>query len=465
MRIKKILKQTAPDFIISFWHYLQAWWGSVKYSHPSENLLVIGVTGTSGKSSTIHFLRQALEGLGYKVGSLSTADFYIVGEQKLNDRKMTMLGRGENHKFLRKMKEENCDIAILETTSEGALQHRHRFINYDFIIFTNLYREHIEAHGGFQNYKNCKLEILEYVSKCKPKYWCKTGSGWEVTSFKKKNKECNKIPKTCIVSANNDHTLEGLEFDFDEKNIFAREDKKIYDYPQEVNNEVVSKENKTSKDGISFEIGNTKFNPKVYGKHNIWNLLAAISVAKSLSASWSELKQIIDNVDPPPGRVEFIEQAESHGFKVIVDYAFEPKALQELYKVVDLFDTNNIIHVCGSAGGGRDTWRREEIGKIAGKKADKVIVTNEDPYDEDPEQIISQVAEGAKQTKLDQENLYQIKSREEAIEQAIKLAEENAIVLVTGKGSEQGIVEQGELIPWDDREVVREKITKIYESR
>lgn len=464
MRIKAAVKSIVPDFIINILHYYYSLWGSIKYDHPSEEILVIGVTGTSGKSSTIHFLRQILEEVGYSVGSVSTADFYINGEQKLNDRKMTMLGRGENHKFLRRMVNADCDIAILETTSEGALQHRHKFINYDSAIFTNLYREHIEAHGGFENYKQCKLNILDYISKCRKKYWHKEDSTICAATHTKAETEREKIPKTIITSANNEHTVEALDLDFEQKIVFSRNDKKEYLGGYEYDKRFLASDNAHNNTGVSFIISDTQFDPKIYGKHNIWNLLAGIAATNAVGVDLREIKTAVDKINPPPGRIEFIDKAEKYNFRAIVDYAFEPNALKALYDTIDIFESNKIIHVCGSAGGGRDTWRREEIGKIVANKADQVIVTNEDPYDEDPIKIIKQVAEGVKQENISQDNLYLIKNRSDAIKKAVELVGEDDLLLVTGKGSEQGIIEQGEFIPWDDRKVVKEKITEVYES-
>lgn len=460
--MKRLVKKLIPKTIINLFHYFFAWYGSVWYNHPSENLLVIGVTGTSGKSSTVYFLRQILEKMGYKVGALSTIDFYTGSKEQLNDQKMTMLGRGQNHKYLREMVNNDCDIAIIETTSEGALQHRHRFINYDHIVFTTLYPEHIESHGSFENYKQTKLDILEYVSKCKNKYLYQD-SGFEVSTRKKRGQNCQKIPKTCFVSGNNKHTVESLEFDFDKKYIFSRFDQDtFYNDLDDKTKEIVSKDNEMNKEGLNFSIERNQFHANMYGEHNIMNLLACISVARSLNASWKKLQQIIQEVNPPPGRVEFIKEAEDLGFRAIVDYAFEPVALKSLYKVVDLLNKNKVIHVCGSAGGGRDTSRRKPIGKIAGKNSDVVIVTNEDPYDEDPTKIIEEVSDGAKEVgKKLGKDLFEIENREDAIEKAINLADQGDLVLITGKGSEQGIVEKGEIIPWDDREIAKDKIKQI----
>jgi len=412
--------------INNFRHLSFAWWGSVKYHHPSEELLVIGITGTSGKTSTIHFLRQVLEFAGFKVGSLSTADFYINGKLQLNDKKMTMVGKMFIQEKLREMVNVGCQIAIVETTSEGRLQHRHRFINYDTIVLTNLYPEHIEAHGGFENYKQAKLDIFEYVANCKLKV----------------NKVIKSIKKTAIVNGGGEWANEFLQFGFERK----------------IRYQIADSRYQITKQGVEFESEGNKYFAPVYGKHNIENLLAVIAVAKSLNISQEKIVEAIAKIQPPPGRLEFIHESESKGFQVIVDYAFEPKALQALYEVVDLLaPVGKIIHVCGSTGGGRDKARREPIGRLVGERADIFIITDEDPYDEDPEGIMEQVKVGAlKAGKIEGENLFMILDRREAIKKAIELAQPGDLVLITGKGSEQKMCIKNGMIPWDDREIVRE---------
>ena len=164
MSFRQSIKKIIPKGLLNLRHLWYAWYGSRKYGRPSEKLLVIGVTGTSGKSTTVFMLRQLLESAGFKVGSLSTIDFHIAGENKLNDQKMTMLGKMQIQKYLREMVDKDCEIAILETTSEGAVQYRNRCINYDIMILTNLYPEHIESHGSFENYKKAKLGIFRRAS-------------------------------------------------------------------------------------------------------------------------------------------------------------------------------------------------------------------------------------------------------------------------------------------------------------
>lgn len=427
------------------------------FSHPSEELFVIGITGTTGKSSVIHFLRQVLEFAGFKVGSLSTVDFYINGQTILNDKKMTMVGKMFIQEKLREMVLAGCEIAIVETTSEGRLQHRHRFINYDTILLTNLYPEHIEAHGGFENYKKAKLDIFEYVARCEKKNIVIARTKDEVISGSLKGTATlpsvarNNNNKTAIVNGGCKYADEFLKYNFDKK----------------IQYHVSRNTYHVSQNGLDFNFENVDYFAPLYGEHNIENLAGVIAIAKSLNIPEEKIKQAIAEIKSPPGRIEFIPSAslgtssesETRGFQVIVDYAFEPVALQKLYDVVDLIKpTGKIIHVCGSTGGGRDKVRREPIGKLVGEKSDIFIITNEDPYDEDPQEIMEQVKVGAlKMGKTENIDLFMELDRKLAIEKAMSLAQKGDLVLITGKGSEQKMcVTNGKMIDWDDRAIVRD---------
>jgi len=214
------------------------------------------------------------------------------------------------------------------------------------------------------------------------------------------------------------------------------------------------------------------FTTPLLGNYNIYNVLAGISVAKILGVNWEKIKTAVANLKPLPGRLEFIQDAQDNlGVNIIVDYAFEPRALEKLYETVKSIDHNKIIHILGSAGGGRDKARRPILGQIAAKNADIVIVTNEDPYDEEPMKIIDEVAAGAEEIKnqrpktanqKSETQILKILDRREAIRKALKLAKKNDLILITGKGAEQAIcVKNGKKIPWDDRKVVKEELSHL----
>ncbi len=455
--IKNIIKKIIPKNILNLRHFYYAIYGAVKYSHPSEELFVIGITGTSGKSSTIHLLRQILESAGFRVGSLSTVDFYVGGLMSLNDRKMTMLGKADIQKYLRKMVDAKCDIAILEVTSEGAVQHRHRFINFDLMILTNLYPEHIESHGSFENYKNAKLSIFKYIAHSK----------------RKKSKILKKlslqkcfgadIEKVAVVNGNNEHSVDFIDLPFEKKVAFGRSDVDWFIAKKSVKYDILAKDVQVTQHGLRFNINDERFDVEMYGEYNIMNILASIAVARTLNIDRKIIKNTVFEFKGVPGRIEFITEARKYGFDIIVDYAFEPVAMKALYEVVALLTPKRIIHVFGSTGGGRDVARRFTIGEYVGQNADICIVTNEDPYDDDPQSIIDDVASAVTGVgKIRDQSLFVILDRREAIEKAVSLAREGDVILITGKGSEQKMcLPKGQMIDWDDREEASNALKKL----
>ncbi|MBI2551804.1 UDP-N-acetylmuramyl-tripeptide synthetase [Candidatus Uhrbacteria bacterium] len=426
--MKRVFKKLIPTQVLARYHFVLARTAAVIYGHPSEKMIVIGVTGTSGKSSVVHFLRQILESAGWKVGALSTVEFCVAGRCQLNDRKMTMLGRFQTQGFLRKMARAGCTAAIVETTSEGYLQYRHRFINYDIMVLTNLYPEHLESHGGFENYKAAKLGIFRHAA-----------GGRRKTLSPSPAPHPRPLPqgareKIAIVNGASEYADEFLAFPFDKK--------------------------------IKYTVADA-LPTSVPGEHTPQNVAAALTVARELDVEESVLRQATSQLQGVPGRIEMIPEAEKHGFRVIVDYAFEPVALAALYQVVAKLHPQRIIHVLGSCGGGRDRANRSVKGRFAAERAAVVIVTNEDPYDDDPLEIIDDVAAGAEAVVSSQSSVHSIEvlkilDRKEAIGKALTLAQKGDLVLITGKGSEQAMcVAGGKKIPWDDRKAVREELKKL----
>ncbi len=435
--IKNLLKKIIPRQLLSAYHWLVAVIAVVIYRFPSRRLIVIGVTGTSGKTTTSYLIAKLLEQVGQLVGLSSTALFKVDKTEWLNDKKMTMLGRWQTQKLLRDMVKAGCKYAVIETSSEGILQHRHVGIFYDILVFTNLTPEHLEAHGGFDNYKNTKLKIFQNLAKAKHKVL-----------------RGQRIKKVIVANADSRYHDEFSDFVVDEIISFSDVDKKV-----KLKAEAIT----PSANGLSFMINGQKFSSQFLGNFNVKNILAAIGVLTSQNISLEKIAEALPHIPPCPGRIELINVGQN--FTVIVDYAFTPEALTALYQTIKPFRTgrNRVVHLLGSTGGGRDKKPRPIKGGIAGQNADYVIVTNEDPYDEDPTTIIKQVAQGALQSgkKIDK-NLFLILDRREAIAKCLSLAGPDDIVLITGKGSEQKMaVANGQLIDWDDRKVVREELGKV----
>lgn len=455
----KLFKALQPAY-----HFIFSWISAAVYRWPSERLIVIGVTGTTGKTTSVYLIAKMLTAVGYKVGYTSTAMFGDGKKEWLNDKKMTMPGRFFTQKILRDMVKNGCQYALVETTSEGIRQFRHRFINYDTLIFTGIYPEHIESHGSFDNYKKAKGELFKHLKRCKAKYAnndkciCLSDSG-----LKKIN--LNRIRKTFIINGDDQEAEYFLNFWAEEKKAYTKNNNFKKDGVEAIKYGNI----KSESEGTSFSTAGEKISLKILGEFNVANAMTAVSVGLSEEIDIKKIKAGLEGITGVPGRLERINEGQS--FIVLVDYAFEPKAVSKLYETIKLMpkiskgkeEERKIIHVLGSAGGGRDKARRPRLGKIAGAKADYAIITNEDPYDDDPQEIINQVAQGALTAgkKLDKD-LFKILDRREAIHKALALAKENDIVLITGKGSEQAIcVAEGEKIGWDDREVAREELKKI----
>ena len=400
MNIKGLIKKITPKFILKAYHFKLVLLGAMVFGFPGlgrrslgeggESMKIIGVTGTSGKSTTVDFITRILEEDGNKVASISSIRFKVGEKEWENKYKMTMPGRFVIQKFLKQAKNAGCKYVVLEVTSEGIRQFRHKFINFDTAVFTNLTPEHIESHGGFENYRNEKVKLFK--------------------------------------ATKNIHVV----------NIDDENAKYFLDIP--------------AKQKIKFSLkdaGSIKFNPGVISGFNVLNALAAVSVAKAYGISLDICKKALEKVKVIPGRMEVISESP---IKVVVDYAHTPDQLEAVYK---LLADKNLVCVLGSCGGGRDKWKRPVLGKIAKKYCKKIIITNEDPYDENPQEIIDQVAENAGQ------DVKKIIDRKGAIETAIKLAKPGGVVIITGKGSEPWMcVANGKKIPWDDRQIAKDAINK-----
>jgi UDP-N-acetylmuramoyl-L-alanyl-D-glutamate--2,6-diaminopimelate ligase len=457
-KIKRIIPQSVFKFIQPIYHFVLAYLSALVYNFPSNKMIIIGVTGTAGKTSTVYLIARALESAGWLTGYSSTAQISDGKKEWLNNKKMTMPGRFFIQKQLYRMYKNSCRFAVIETTSQGIEQFRHRFINYDTVVVTGLYPEHIEAHGGFENYKKAKGKLCNHLKRCSLKY---VNSGKQVV---RPNSELQKIDlerikKTIIVNGDNEHANYFLEFWADSKLAFVSPKN-----ADDINNKVEQfslKEVKTTENGTSFNIDNVDINLKLWGDFQAENASLAALVAHSYRVDWEKIKLALESVSSLVGKMEQIEGDQD--FKIIIDYAYEPVALEKVYGTLKYFKYNKLIQVIGSAGGGRDSARRPQLGLLAGLNVDYVVVSNEDPYDEDPQLIIEQVASGAlKAGKILDKDLFKILDRREAIKKALKLAKKDDLVLITGKGAEQGMcLANGQIIPWDDRKVVREELAEL----
>ena len=464
-RIRRLIPTTIFQSLQPFYHFIMGYLAALYYRFPSQQMLIIGVTGTTGKTSSVYFLSRLLNANGYKAGYTSTAQFNDGEKEWLNDKKMTMPGRFFLQRTLRRMVNNGCQAAIIETTSQGIEQFRHRFINYDLLVFTNLYPEHIDAHGSFENYKRAKGKLFSHLCHCRSKY---LDDNNQVVSHPSglKQTELLKVKKTIIVNGDDDQASYFLSFPAERKCVYTLNPNLVAtsltdDSGQEIQPppEIFLYEPLfATASGSDFQFNGQRCHLSILGSYHVFNAVAALTVASVLNIKTEQAAAALANIKSLAGKMEKIEAGQN--FHVLIDYAFEPKALEALYQNLNFIHYRRLIHILGSAGGGRDQARRSILGKMAGEKADIMIVTNEDPYDDNPQDIINQVAAGAEKAgKILESNLYKILDRREAMRLAFRLASEGDLVLITGKGAEQYICgPRGSRIPWDDRVVAREEL-------
>lgn len=436
MSLLSVIRKHTPAPMLSAYHLALAMLANAKYGHPSDAMMVIGVTGTNGKSSTVNFIAQILSNLGHTVGYTSTAGFNIAGKEVVNAMKMTMPGRFALQRLLRQMVDAGCTYAIVETSSQGLVQYRHIGINYDVAVFTNLTPEHIEAHGGFENYKKAKGILFDRLGRLKRK---KIGG--------------KLVPKVNVVNADDEHAPFYAAFAADRHLEFSFGDEKgSADH-------LIGSVRYPSPSGVIFGVNGIDITLPLLAKFEHKNALAAVAAVVAAGIPLKDAVEAASKFRSVPGRFERIDCGQP--FMVIVDYGYEPYALLALYDSLPEH-AGRIIGVHGSAGGGRDVARRTEIGRVAARHEDIVVVTNEDPYEEDPRVIIEAVAKGARDSgKVDGTSLFTIDDRQEAIAFALAQAKAGDVVLVTGKGSEPVMAVKGGSIPWDDRAVVRAALADL----
>lgn len=405
---KKLYRAGQPVY-----HWLLSLAGALRYRFPSRHIRIVGITGTKGKTTTSELVASVLEAAGYKVALANGIRFKIGEDSERNKYKMSMPGRFFVQHFIARAVAAKCDWLVLEMTSEGAKQFRHKWILLDAFIFTNIEPEHIESHGSFENYKLAKLSLAE--------------------SLKKQTKTTH-----LIANRDDELTERFLKLGATHNHTFSIEDVRPY----------------KADHGIELRVDGSTIYSKLHGDFNVKNILAALTFGHAIGISTEALKRGIESVERVPGRTE---QVVSAPFEVYVDYAHTPKSLRALY---GSFKTQKKICVLGNTGGGRDTWKRPEMARIADEHCDHIILTDEDPYDEDPQAIVDQMRAAIEHTPCDV-----IMDRRAAINTALRKATKGSVVLITGKGTDPYIMRaNGAKEPWSDSEVVREEMASISKT-
>jgi len=396
------------------YHFLLGLAGALYHGFPSKYIEVIGITGTKGKTTTLELLNAMLEAGGRRTALLSSLRIKVGERSEKNRLDNTMPGRFYIQRFLRQAVSERCDAALVEVTSQGVSMSRHRFIKWRVGVLTNLAPEHIEAHGSFENYRAAKLSFLKNVA---------VRGG------------------TVFLNAEDEH------FPFFRKSLEGHV--------------LVTPYRRSDAAAVA-----ARRNSKLEGEFYMHNIAAAAAVARSLGVNDMAIASALTTFSGVPGRLQFVQE---EPFTAVVDYAHTPDSLKAVYATLrermqrdrrQATGNRQLICVFGSCGGGRDRWKRPEMGKVASRYCDRIILTNEDPYDENPETLLSEIRAGVEPEKLAVTSM--IIDRREAVRKALSEAAAGDAVIFTGKGSESWIhVAGGQRVPWDERQVVEETLAAL----
>jgi len=450
MMIKNILKTIVPKAIFDLYyrsleHVAAAWFGM-----PSKKMIVIGVTGTKGKSTVVHLIGHFLEQAGYKIGWTSSIDFKIGDILEANATKMTMPGRFALQKKLSRMVKAGCQYAIIETSSEGLVQFRHIGIEYDVAVFTNLSPEHIERHRSFEAYKTAKETLFQSLAQNASR---KTFNQQMVQQVHHPERSRRKVLKISVVNTDDASAPDFLQYPADEK-IGTTSTPETSWLSWGVSAQHIRLSMYDTNFILKAPQGSVEIHTKLMGIFNVENILLASATVLSQGVPIDIVQRSLDMFEGVAGRMDRIDA--SQGFTVFIDYAHEPKSLESVYQFCRSMLQNRgqgkLLCVLSAAGGGRDRWKRPVMGGLAEKYCDVVVLTNEDPYDENPEAIIEEIESGFTQ-RVSQN--FRILNRTEAIGKVLSLASNGDIVLLTGKGSESWIMgPNGSRIPWNEKKVV-----------
>lgn len=426
--LKRIIPTRIRAIFAPAYHFCLAFIGALAYGFPSRHLTVIGVTGTNGKTTVVHFLHEILYSSGFKVGSISSLRFKVNGSEKENRLKMTMPGRIRLQQFLAECRRAQCRFVVLEVTSEGIKQFRHKFIRFHSAVLTNITPEHIEAHGGFEQYRNAKLELFRALPKDGFAILNREDASSELIASVTRAEVVWYSPSV-IELKRLGHPVHALSFE---------------------------------RERIRFTVDEIFFDIPIGGSFNFMNSLAAIAAAFAYRISLDAAALRFKTIQAPAGRMEHLQRKP---FSAVVDYAHTPDALEKVYGALaggnsKAEDRNSgLICVFGSAGGGRDKWKRREMGAIAARTCREIILTSEDPDDEDPTNIAAEIRDGIPDAYAARARV--VLDRREAIQTALRLAKAGDTVIITGMGAQPWFVSGGKKIPWDERRVVREELARL----
>lgn len=388
----------------NYYHLIQAALAAIFFNFPSRHITVIGVTGTDGKTTTIHMIYEILRSITPKVSMVSSIYAAIGAKTFDTGFHVTTPSSWQVQKYLRKAVDSGHKYFVMETTSHGLNQNRLAFVEFNLGVLTNVTHDHLDYHGTWEKYALSKLKLFRNTKHC----------------------------------------------------VLNLDDEKSYEFLK----------NKVGDNMVSYSLGGKGlFTLKSFpiklnyqGEHNLSNALAAATAATILGVTRPKILKALNNFKFPKGRLDRIEMSQS--FEAYIDFAHTPNALKQtlltLRKSQKNRNKSKLIIVFGAAGK-RDKTKRLEMGEIADSLADVIILTSEDPRDEDPDKISMEIKKGIKEKSLGR-SLFIISDRQKAIDYAVSICNDGDVLAVLGKGHEKSMAIGKKETAWDEYDIVRRSI-------
>lgn len=380
-----------------------------QYKNILDDMKIIGITGTNGKTTVSYLLYQAFNLFGQKTAYAGTIGFFI--DKKIKDLPNTTPDIIDIFNMIVYAYNQGCKIMVLEVSSHALFQRRVQGILFDYAIFTNLTKDHLDYHDTMENYAQAKLQLF------------------------------NQLKPTGIALINNDDSYKERYLVNGNKNItfgFSNSDYQIVSFESD---------GQTTKFEYSHDDNKYTINTELLGKHNVYNLTTVISLLTEYGVDPKITADLIVRLKAPSGRMENIAYNINN---IIIDYAHTPDAISNIIDAVKESVKGDIYVVFGCTGD-RDRGKRPIMTDIVTSNAKYTIITNDDPHNEDPNQIVADMLEGITKT-----NYEVILDRKQAIIKGINLLEENDTLLILGKGHEEFMIIGNDKIPFNDRKVVTE---------
>ena len=389
------------------------------YGYPARKLRMVGVCGTKGKTTTSYLVKAILEQAGFKTGLIGTTG-NMIGQKHLPSN-MTTPDPVDLHRCLRQMVDEGVEVVSMEVSAHAVAMHRLDGVTFEAACYTNLSQDHLDYFGTMEKYFETKKSFF--------------------LNGQVQNAALNDDDETSE-SIRRDLSIPFLTFGISaEADVFARDIE-------------------ISENGVAFSIllrGVEEMPIRMHltGMFNVYNALAAASLAMILGIDRESIRQGLESVQNVPGRVEVLDT--NTPYKVILDYAHSPDALENVLKTIRAFTRSRLIALFG-CGGDRDHGKRPIMGEIVGRLADFAILTSDNPRTEDPESILRSIEAGMKKT---QGQYVVIENRREAIRYALEMGREGDVIILAGKGNETYQDIMGVKRPFDEKVVVRELLAQM----